>query len=369
MDRHHYSALANFLLSRLSSSLPYYCLNYSHKQSTMSKEISKEMLFNYFNNKATTLEKKRIDEWAKDSQNKELFYEYLAQWETLNIQYISDVDAAIMRHRRRLDLVQPDDEIGDKGLSTSRGFVMKLSIAASFLLAALIVGYLTKDKILYKTLATSYGETKSVVLEDGTKVILNANSSLTLPRLGFGDYTRNVFLKGEANFSVAHLPGNQKFVVKTLDGPDIVVLGTEFTVYNRLHQFKVSLSKGKIQLNYKENQRSKNLIMRAGELVTIDSKGKAVLKKTANPEIFSAWKDNQYVFEHTSLQDICTLFKEDFGFDIEIADPEISTWAVSGTFKASNAQELLEALAESSGLVYNKENQKVIIHSIKKPNL
>lgn len=334
----------------------------------MSNEISREMLFNYFDSKATTLEKRRIDEWAKDPQNKELFYEYLAQWESLNIQYISDVDAAIRRHQRRLEIVQVQDDTNNAPNTSRRSFT-KLSIAASFLLAALIVGYLAKDRVLYKTLTTSYGETKSVLLEDGSKVILNTNSNLTIPRFGFGDYTRNVSLKGEANFSVAHMPGNQKFVVKTPDGPDVVVLGTEFTVYNRPHQFKVVLSKGKIQLNYKENQRSKNLIMRAGELVTINSKGKAVLKKTVDPEIFSAWKDNRYVFEHTSLQDICTLFKEDFGLTIEIADPEISSWAVSGTFKASNAQELLEALAESSGLVYKRENQKVIIHSIKKPNL
>jgi len=332
-------------------------------------EIKKETIYNYFDNKATTLEKRRIEEWARDPQNRELFYEYLAEWESLNIQYVSDIDAAIKRHQGRFEKVESENKVVVETTNTSKLSVRKLSIAASFLLAAFIAGYISKDKILYKTLATSYGETKSVLLEDGTKVVLNANSSLTLPRLGFGDYTRNVSLKGEANFSVAHLPGNQKFVVKTADGPDIVVLGTEFTVYNRLHQFKVSLSKGKIQLKYKGNQQSKNLIMRAGELVTIDAKGKSVLKKTADPEIFSAWKDNRYVFDHTSLQDICTLFEEDFGLAIEIADPEISTWAVSGTFKASNAQELLEALAESSGLVYKKENQKVIIHSIKKINL
>jgi transmembrane sensor len=331
--------------------------------------ISKEMLFNYFDNKATTLEKRRIDEWAKDPQNKELFYEFLAQWEYLNIQYITDVDAAIKRHQRRLEIVQPDTDFTTEILGTSKRSIRRLSIAASFLLAVMIAGYLAKDKFFYRTLATSYGETKSILLEDGTKVILNANSSLTVPRFGFGDYTRNVLLKGEANFSVAHLPGNQKFVVKTADGPDVVVLGTEFTVYNRLHQFKVSLSKGKIQLKYNEKEQNKNLIMRAGELVTIDSKGKAVQKKNVDPDKFSAWKDNRYVFDQTSLQDVCTLFEEDFGLEIEIADPEISTWAVSGTFKASNAQELLEALAESSGLVYKKENRKVIIHSIKKPKL
>src|SRR6478736_1295153 len=223
----------------------------------MSMEIKKETIYNYFDNKATTLEKRRIEEWARDPQNKELFYEYLAEWESLNIQYVSDVDVAIKRHQGRFEKVESKIEVVSETTNTSKLSVRKLSIAASFLLAAFIAGYVSKDKILYKTLATSYGETKSVLLEDGTKVVLNANSSLTLPRLGFGDYTRNVSLKGEANFSVAHLPGNQKFVVKTADGPDIVVLGTEFTVYNRLHQFKVSLSKGKIQLKYKGNQQSK----------------------------------------------------------------------------------------------------------------
>ncbi|HEV8514158.1 MAG TPA: FecR domain-containing protein, partial [Cyclobacteriaceae bacterium] len=188
----------------------------------MSMEIKKETIYNYFDNKATTLEKRRIEEWVRDPQNKELFYEYLAQWESQNIQYLSDVDAAIRRHRRRFETTETQIDVSGPAISTSRLAARKLSIAATFLLAALIVGYLSKDKILYKTLATSYGETKSVLLEDGTKVILNANSSLTIPRLGFGDYTRNVSLKGEANFSVAHLPGNQKFVVKTTDGPDIV---------------------------------------------------------------------------------------------------------------------------------------------------
>jgi transmembrane sensor len=339
----------------------------------MSKEITKEMLFSYFANKATAIQKKGIDEWAKLPGNKELFYECLAQWESENLQYSSDVDAALRRHRRRLQLnTLPADADNTGGKSVPGRPFLKMSIAASLLLAALIGGYLSREKILLKTFVTAYGETRSVLLSDGTKVILNSNSTLTIPRFGFGEYTREVSLVGEGNFSVAHLPGNQLFVVRTVDGHDIVVLGTEFTVYTRLHRFKVALSKGKIQLHYRENEKDKSsvkdLIMVPGELVTIDSGGKAVSQKTQDPAVFSAWKDNRYIFEHTSLQEICTLFKDDFGVDVEITDPEISTWAVSGSFKASTAHELLEALAESSGLIYKQENKKIIIHSISVKN-
>ena len=339
----------------------------------MSKEITKEMLFNSFANKATAIQKRRIDEWAKDPGNREIFYECLAQWESENLQYSSDVDAALRRHRRYLQLNTLSANANSAaGKVAPRRPFLKIAVAASFLMVAMMAGYLAREKILLKTVATGYGETKSILLNDGTKVILNSNSTLTISRFGFGEYTREVSLEGEADFSVAHLPGDQQFVVRTVDDHDIVVLGTEFTVYTRLHRFKVALSKGKIQLHYRENVKDKDLIkdliMVPGELVTIDSRGNAITQKTPDPAVFSAWKDNRYIFDHTSLQDICTLFKDDFGVDIEIADPEISTWAVSGSFKAYTAQELLEALAGSSGLMYKQENKKIIIHSISEKN-
>ncbi len=331
----------------------------------MSEEITKEMLYSYFANELTTIQKRRIDEWAKKEENRELFYECLSQWETQNLQYHSDIESALRRHQRRQEeIVHSAPEISlSKG--SSRKATYRIVAAAVVLMVLALAGYLSKEELLYQTLSTTNGQTKSISLSDGTRVILNSNSSLTVPRFGFGDKTREVSLKGEANFSVTHLPNKQKFIVKTADGADIVVLGTEFTVYSRSHKFKVALAKGKIQLNYKENTKKKELIMKPGELVTINSKeGKAVLEKTEHPEKFTEAKDNRYVFEHTSLIDVCAVLKKDFNIDIEIEDPEISTWAVSGSFKASNAQDLLEALAETSGMVYEEKNNRIIIHSI-----
>lgn len=334
----------------------------------MSEEITKEMLYSYFANELTTMQKRRIDEWAKQEENRELFYECLAQWETQNIQYHSDIESALRRHQRRQEaVIHSTHEKDNQSKGLSRGTVSRLVAAAAILLIMALAGYFSKDEILNQTISTINGQTKSVSLSDGTRVILNSNSAITVPRFGFGEKTREVFLKGEANFSVTHLPNKQKFVVKTVDGADIVVLGTEFTVYSRAHKFKVALAKGKIQLNYKEETKQKELVMKPGDLVTINSKeGKAVLEKTEHPQKFSDAKDNRYVFEHTALADVCAVLKKDFNIEIEIEDPEISTWAVSGSFKASNAQELLEALAETSGMVYEEKDKRIIIHSINK---
>lgn len=333
----------------------------------MSEEITRDLLFKYFANKVTAIQKRRIDEWAKSADNLEFFYECLSQWESENLQFASDVEAALTRHqRRRQVMLAPVRTLGG-GFSYSLRATLKYMAAACLIIAILFAGFGVKDKILYKTIATRYGEMMPVTLHDGTKVVLNANSTLTIPRFDFIGHSRRVTLKGEANFSVTHLPSNEKFVVQTANGNDIVVLGTEFTVYSRERRFKVALAKGKIQLNYKEKQKQKNLVMNPGELVTINAdEGKPVLEKTTNPEKFAAWKESRYVFEHTTLEEICSLLRDDFGLDIEVADPEISSWTVSGAFKASNAEDLLEALAESSGLVYKIENEKVVIHSIKK---
>src|SRR6478736_4341213 len=103
----------------------------------MSMEIKKETIYNYFDNKATTLEKRRIEEWVKDPQNRELFYEYLAEWESLNIQYVSDVDAALRRHRRRFETIETQIEIDSNETNASKFSFRKFAIAASFFLAAL----------------------------------------------------------------------------------------------------------------------------------------------------------------------------------------------------------------------------------------
>lgn len=333
----------------------------------MSEEITKEMLYSYFANELTTIQKRRIDEWVKKEENREMFYECLATWESQNLQYHSDIESALRRHQRRQELVSTTSLVKSAERKATWRVSLKFVAAASLLLMLALTAYLAKEKIIYRTLATTAGETRSFSLSDGTRVILNPNSALMIPRFGFGDQTRQVFLNGEANFSVTHLPNKQKFIVKTVDGTDIVVLGTEFTVYSRAHKFKVALAKGKIQLNYKESKQQKKLIMSPGDLVTISSKeGKAVVEKTDHPEKLEEVKDNRYVFEHSTLQEVCNVLKNDFSIDIEIADPEISNWAVSGSFKASNAQDLLEELAESSGLVYEQQGNRIIIRSINK---
>jgi len=136
-----------------------------------------------------------------------------------------------------------------------------------------------------------------MVLPDGTKVWINSASELSYP-LAFGKSIRQVELRGEAYFEVAH-EKNRPFIVRTAHG-DIKVLGTAFnlTAYNSASS-NVTLINGSIQLTNK-NKTTKQLI--PGQKAEFD--GSDMRISQANIEKETAWQQGYFYFEHDKIQDI-----------------------------------------------------------------
>ena len=333
----------------------------------MKTQVSKESLLNYFAGRATALQKQAIDEWAKEEDNRELFFEYLAMWESQNPQFIADDRKALERHRQRM-LGVVEREVETESTPIEEPVTQQLGsiwyrwlVAASVSLLLLVGGYVFRDSIRYTTFDTGFGQTRSLTLADGSRITLNANSSLRVPRFGFGQKTREVVLAGEADFSIKHLPNHQNFVVRTDKHFEVVVLGTEFMVNTREQTKKVVLNKGKVQLLYQEGQTNKQLTMKPGNLVTFDNTGKVSLKLTEKPENYSSWKEHRYVFDGTTLSEIGTLFKENYGIVLQIPDKALAQETISGAFKAYSADELLETLTSIANLNYRQQGDTIII--------
>ncbi|AXE18682.1 iron dicitrate transport regulator FecR [Runella rosea] len=327
----------------------------------MKTQVTKETLYNYFSGRATVFQKQMIEDWAKDQQNRELFYEYLAIWEREHPQYVVDTDAALERHRLRMEPQNENRVETEEFIMVARRISSRFMMAASIAFLVLLGGWVFRENLLYKTHTTAYGQTRTLKLEDGSRVVLNANSSLKVPRFGFGHRTREVYLTGEANFSVTHTVNHQKFVVKTGQEFDVVVLGTEFVVNTRPAAAKVVLNKGKVQLRYQEGNAQKQLTMKPGDLVTMEAGGKARLRQIAKPQNYAAWQEHRFVFEETTLKEVAQLFEDNFGIPVEIPETELAQWTLSGSFTANNAEELLETLTEAANLSYRKEENKIII--------
>lgn len=333
----------------------------------MKTHVSKETLFNYFAGRATALQKQAIDEWAKDPINREVFFECLVAWESQNPQFMADDRKALERHRQRMLDQQPEPATsqlpapGEPIIHWLNPGRLRWMIAASISLIVLLGGLFFKDDLLYTTYSTAFGETRTVKLADGSQVTLNANSSLRVPRFGFGQKTREVVLLGEADFSIKHLPNHQRFVVQTDKNFEVVVLGTEFLVNTREKAKKVVLNKGKVQLLYQEGETSKQLMMKPGNLVTFDQTGRVSLKQTPNPQEFTSWKEHRFVFDGTTLAEIGTLFKENYGIDLKIPDKTLAQWTISGAFKAYSAEELIETITSASNLTYRQQGDTIVV--------
>lgn len=330
----------------------------------MKNQVSKETLFNYFAGGATALQKQLIDEWAKDDSNREFFFECLALWESQNPQFMADTNEALKRHQQRI-INQPTNEsletLGEPITHWLKPFWFRSLIAASVGIVLLLSGLFFKDNIRFKTYSTTFGETRLVTLTDGSQVTLNANSSLRVPRFGFGEKTREVVLLGEADFSIKHLPNHQHFVVQTNKNFEVVVLGTEFLVNTREKGTKVVLNKGKVRLLYQEGKASKELTMKPGNLVTFDNEGHVSLKQTPKPQDFISWKEHRFVFDGTTLAEISGLFAENYGITLQIPDKALTQWTISGAFTAYNAKELIETLASASNLTYRQQGDTIVI--------
>lgn len=343
----------------------------------MNEHIDKQWLFDYFAGKSTALEKKQIDEWSRQPAHQEQFYRWLDEWEQAHQQYTVDQPVALSRYRDFLFADQsavlnpsPVGETPSRSIRPlGRGSWLVWAVAAS---VTLLVGFAFREQLLTRTYETAYGETRLVTLPDGTAVTLNSNSSLQIPRFGFGTPwfgtpwfgipTRQVALTGEALFSVTHTASNQRFVVKTANGPEVVVLGTEFTVFARPRGTKVVLNRGKVAVHYQQPDRQPGQVtMKPGDLLTLTPTGELTHQQTQQRPANPAWTEHRFVFDKTPLTEVAAMIGENYGLRVELADADTGHLTLSGAYSAQNADELLRIVAEVLNIQVARQADKCIL--------
>ncbi|ULT24277.1 FecR domain-containing protein [Sphingobacterium sp. E70] len=146
-------------------------------------------------------------------------------------------------------------------------------------------------------LSNPKGGKYQINLEDGTKVWLNAESSLIFPE-HFAADRRLVQVKGEAYFEVAESK-HKPFIVAG-NGFGIRVLGTKFNVSDRdnLHLAKVALLQGSVSLTSKAG----HTMLKPGERAKISASGVQIDQFDAESEI--AWKNNYFIYKDENIKTI-----------------------------------------------------------------
>lgn len=156
-------------------------------------------------------------------------------------------------------------------------------------------GQILKE-LRYNTLSNPKGsKVIDMVLSDGSRVWLNAGSSITYPVAFIGD-ERKVELKGEGYFEITHNP-SKKFIV-TANGTTTVVLGTHFNVnaYEEERETKVTLLKGLVKVS--DDNKQQSVTLQPGQQAQI---GKQIKIAQANLDMVMAWKNGYFNFDGLSF--------------------------------------------------------------------
>lgn len=311
----------------------------------MENTVTKSLLFQFFSKKTTILERNLIEEWLNEPENEERYYRYLDEWESLNPQFNPKIEQAMFAYRLQLDFdsVEQKVQTTDKPHPSQSRRVKWWWQAGTAASIMFIILFVFRKELLYKSLNSSIGKSSSFILSDGTKVLLNANSSLIVPRFGFTSQSRVVELKGEANFKVTHTKTNKLFIVRMGHQHEVVVLGTEFVAYTRENRKRVFLSDGKIMLQL---PKGKQVCLKPGNLFVTSLNGKYEISTPDKPEQYTAWKDQQFYFDNTKLSEVVQQMKERFDIDIQVRDSMLNERRIGGIYQAEHPDELLQSIAE-----------------------
>lgn len=195
-----------------------------------------------------------------------------------------------------------------------------------------------------------------LVLEDGTKITMNAASTLRF-QIPFDPSKREVSLEGEGYFEVAH-DAQRPFTV-TAGAARVEVLGTVFNVRNYASDGHVttSLLSGRIALS--KSGTAEKIVLRPGETAVTDQKGIHIERLT--PKQAVAWKAGYFDYQDQSLRVILADLSRWYGVDIDTTTLPSDQSIYMKVRKNIPLQEMLNLLNEASGLNFQLDNKKITL--------
>jgi ferric-dicitrate binding protein FerR (iron transport regulator) len=202
------------------------------------------------------------------------------------------------------------------------------------------------------------GDQKELILADGSKVWLNAASSLKFPS-AFAGPERVVELSGEAFFEVAK-NSNKPFRVMLKDAA-VEVLGTHFNImaYEDESTSKTTLIDGSVRME----SGSHSVVLKPGEQAEIPYPSTGVVtdivvKKGIDPNAVLAWKEGYLKFKNDDLHTVMRAMSRAYDVDIQV-DPNVPAMPITGNFsRQSDFKSILKQL-KSLGIHFKNDGKTV----------
>jgi ferric-dicitrate binding protein FerR (iron transport regulator) len=315
--------------------------------------MMEDLLTKYMLNETTPVENETINRWLSESEdNRRYFDHFKLIWDTsreLKIESKLDPDASWAEFKQ---LAQSRSEISPqlRPLNTANRWLKTAAIWLAILGSAGVLYAVLKPGKPNMLTLQSGNIVRKVTLADGSLITMNKNSVLNYPDRFTGG-TREISLKGEAFFDVAH-DKSKPFMIHVNDVV-VKVVGTSFNIKTTGPNTEVIVETGVVQVIQQE------IVVKLKPKEKASVQGGRVQKGSSQDELYNYYRTQKFVANNTPLWRLVDVLNEAYKVNIVIDNKKLVNRTITTTFKADSLDNILKTIAETLG------NVKVI----KKPHL
>jgi ferric-dicitrate binding protein FerR (iron transport regulator) len=229
----------------------------------------------------------------------------------------------------------------------------------------------TAGTVSYNTLSTPKGGQYTIELPDGSKVWLNAASSITYPT-AFDAKERKVQVTGEAYFEVAKLTTGKEgkrvpFIVDIKNKTNgsnmgqVQVLGTHFNInaYDDEEAVKTTLLEGKVKF---VNRQRDSLLLQPGQQAIAPGQSALTIDQSPDVEQIMAWKNGVFHFENADIKTVMRQVAR--WYDVEVIykrSLDSNDHLFFEVTRNTNLSDVLRVLNLAGGARYSIQDKKIIV--------
>ncbi len=326
----------------------------------MDKQSLAELIRKWKTGQATPDEITRLEAWWQQALQDESYLASLPEGErqALKTGMYQDIWQRIGRREKQ---EKPTPERPDAGKTVPfkpvRRVYWRVAAAVALLIAVgtLLVRLATRDTLHREQ--TAYGVRKEITLPDRSTVVLNGNSSLAYAPGWAEGQPREVWLEGEAYFSVQHTATHQRFTVHMADQLQVEVLGTKFNVQHRRGVTEVVLQEGKVKVS----DQAQVYTMQPGEMVRRSARSPRLTTRRVNPQVATAWKDNLLIFRDATIQSVVEQLGDSHGIRVEFQNQDIKNELFNGSVPADSVALFFTKLEKLYSVEVSREDGVYIL--------
>ncbi|WP_123848266.1 FecR family protein [Chitinophaga lutea] len=212
------------------------------------------------------------------------------------------------------------------------------------------------DPAAVNTMRTPRGGEYRLTLPDGTKVWLNAASSITFP-VTFRGNDRAVQISGEVYFEVAHNP-SKPFRV-TAGGATVEVLGTHFNInaYNGEAAVKTTLLEGSVKVS----SRLSRAVLDPGQQARVTSAGSMDVESNVDLDEVMAWKNGYFLFNDADMPSVMRQLENWYDVTVSYEGGKIPERSFGGGIQRSLPLTKVLQILEENDVKFRVEGRNITV--------